>query len=248
MTMRWKCVCSYDGGSFHGWQSQANARGVQDEIEEGLASILKRPVRIHGSGRTDTGVHALGQVFHFDADWGHGGGRLVAALRTRLPTSILVKSAVVASPGFHARFDAVGKRYHYRIIVGAAEPHEVATCLSVRSPLSLDLMEETARMLLGRHDFAPFSAGNGGVIEDTTKDLRLLRMTSRGRRMRITLEASGFLYHMARSIVGVLLSVGTKRLDPDHVRRVLESGIRIPKIETAPARGLFLEKVFYSQK
>jgi tRNA pseudouridine38-40 synthase len=248
MMMRWKCVCSYDGGSFHGWQSQANARGVQDEIEEGLATILKQPVRIHCSGRTDTGVHALGQVFHFDADWRHGGGRLVAALRTRLPPSILVKSAVVASPDFHARFDAVGKRYHYRIIVGAAEPHEAATCLEVRAPLVLGLMEETAGILLGRHDFAPFSASNGDAIEDTTKDLRLLRIASRGRRIRVTLEASGFLYHMARSIVGVLLSVGMERLDPSDVRRVLESGIRIPKIETAPAHGLFLERVFYPRK
>jgi tRNA pseudouridine38-40 synthase len=245
--MRWKCVCSYDGGPFHGWQSQANARGVQDEIEEGLASILKMPVRIHGSGRTDTGVHALGQVFHFDSDWRHGGGRLVAALRTRLPPSILVKSAVVVPPDFHARFDAEGKRYHYRIIVGAAEPHEVATCLEVKGPLAYERMEETVPLLLGRHDFAPFSAGNGDVIEDSTKDLRLLRIVRRGRRIRITLEASGFLYHMARSIVGVLLSVGMRRLDPDDVRRVFESGARIPKIETAPAHGLFLEKVLYSR-
>ena len=246
--MRWKCVCSYDGGSFHGWQSQSNARGVQDEIEEGLASILKTPVRIHGSGRTDTGVHALGQVFHFVADWRHGGKRLLAALRTCLPPSFLVKSAGVASPGFHARYDAVGKRYHYRIIVGPAEPHEVATCLSVRGPLEFGLMEEAARLLIGRHDFAPFSAGNGDVIEDTTKDLRQLRITRHGRRMRITLEASGFLYHMARSIVGGLLGVGMKRLDPGDVRRGLESGIRVPRIETAPAHGLFLEKVYYSLK
>ena len=246
--MRWKCVCSYDGGSFHGWQSQVNARGVQDAIEEGLASILETPVRIHGSGRTDTGVHALGQVFHFDADWRHGGKRLLAALRTRLPSSILVKSAAVASPGFHARYDATGKRYHYRIIVGPAEPHEVATCLSVTGPLDLELMEETAGLLIVRHDFAPFSAGNGDVIEDTTKDLRLLRITRHGRRMRIRLEASGFLYHMARSLVGGLLSVGMKRLDPDDIRQVLESGIRVPRIETAPAHGLFLEKVFYSPK
>ena len=172
----------------------------------------------------------------------------MAALRTRLPPSILVKSAVVASPDFHARFDAVGKRYHYRIIVGAAEPHEAATCLEVRAPLVLGLMEETAGILLGRHDFAPFSASNGDAIEDTTKDLRLLRIASRGRRIRVTLEASGFLYHMARSIVGVLLSVGMERLDPSDVRRVLESGIRIPKIETAPAHGLFLERVFYPRK
>jgi tRNA pseudouridine38-40 synthase len=248
MTMRWKCVCSYDGGSFHGWQSQANARGVQDAIEEGLAAILGTPVRIHGSGRTDTGVHALGQVFHFDADWRHGGDRLLAALRTRLPKSILVKSAVVAPPDFHARYDVLGKRYHYRIIVGPAEPHEVATCLSVRGPLELELMKETASMLIGRHDFAPFSAGNGDVVEDSTKDLRRLRITRHGRRLRITLEASGFLYHMARGIVGGLLSVGVKRLDPDDVRRVLESGIRVPRIETAPAHGLFLEKVFYASR
>ena len=193
-------------------------------------------------------MHALGQVFHFDADWRHGGERLLAALRTRLPTSILVKSAVVVSPDFHARYDALGKRYHYRIIMGSVEPHEVATCLSVRGPLELELMEETAGGLIGRHDFAPFSAGNGDVIEDTTKDLRRLRITRHGRRLRITLEASGFLYHMARSIVGGLLSVGMNRLDPDDVRRVLESGIRVPRIETAPAHGLFLEKVFYSLK
>jgi tRNA pseudouridine38-40 synthase len=246
--MRWKCVCSYDGGAFHGWQSQTNARGIQDEIEEGLASIFKMPVRIHGSGRTDRGAHALGQVFHFDADWRHGGQRLVAALRTRLSPAILVKSATVVSSDFHARFDAVGKRYHYRVVVGPAEPHEVETCLAVTGPVAQDLMEEAARWLRGEHDFAPFSASNGDLIPDTTKDLRLLRVASHGRRLRITLEAGGFLYHMARSIVGGLLSVGMKRLDPDDVRRVLENGIRTPKIETAPAHGLFLERVYYPKK
>ena len=243
--MRWKCVCAYDGGAFHGWQSQANARAVQDEIEDALASIFRRPVRIHGSGRTDTGVHAVGQVFHFDGDWRHGGRRLTAALATRLPPTVLVKSTVPVADGFHARFDATGKRYHYRILLGRAEPHEAAWCLALPGPLDLGLMREAAAVLIGRHDFAPFGASNGDEIEDTVKDLRCLRISRRGRRIRITVEASGFLYHMARSLVGTLLKVGLGRLSVAEVRRVLTTGRRIPLIETAPAHGLFLEKVFY---
>ena len=243
--MRWKCVCSYDGGAFHGWQSQANARAVQDEIEEALAALFNRPVRIHGSGRTDTGVHALGQVFHFDGIWAHGGDRLVAALGTRLPPTLWVKSAVPVADDFHARFDVSGKRYHYRINLGRAEPHEAAYCLSLPGPLDLAAMRKAAGGLVGRHDFAPFAASNGDEVVDTVKDLRVVRITRRGRHLRITMEASGFLYHMARSLVGTLIKVGLGRLGVEEVRAVLESGKRTPLVETAPARGLFLEKVFY---
>jgi len=244
--MRWKCVCAYDGGAFQGWQSQTNALTVQDEIEGALASLFKGDIRIHGSGRTDAGVHALGQVFHFDAAWRHGPDRLVAALSTQLPSSLLIKSAVRVADDFHARFDATGKRYHYRITLGPAEPHEVAYCLAVPGPLDVDRMRTAAGFLIGRHDFAPFSASNGDLIEDTCKELRLARISRRGRRLRVTLEAGGFLYHMARSIVGGLLKVGLGRLDPTVFEEVLSSGRRIPLIETAPAKGLFLERVFYS--
>lgn len=243
--MRWKCVCAYDGAAFQGWQSQANGLAVQDEIERALADLLRQPIRIHGSGRTDSGVHALGQVFHFDADWGHGSKALVAALTTRLPTSLLIRSAAPVSADFHARFSATGKRYHYRILVGVAGPHETATCLSLPGPLDLDRMKAGAAHLLGRHDFAPFGASNGDLIEDTVKDLRMARVSRRGPRIRITLEAGGFLYHMARSIVGALIKVGLGRLDPDVIGQVLASGRRIPLIETAPAKGLFLERVRY---
>lgn len=243
--MRWKCVCAYDGAAFQGWQSQPNALAVQDKIERALLEMLGRPVRIHGSGRTDAGVHALGQVFHFDADWAHGPKALVAALYTRLPDTLLIKSAKRVPAGFHARFSATTKRYHYRIRLGVAEPFETDYCLSMRGPLDLERMRAGADHLLGRHDFAPFGVSNGDLIEDKVKELSLARISQRGPRIRITMEAGGFLYHMARSIVGALIKVGLGRLDPEVIGQVMASGQRIPLIETAPAKGLFLERVFY---
>ena len=117
---RWKIVCAYDGTAFSGWQSQPNRNGVQDVIETRLAEIFKAPLRIHGSGRTDAGVHAMGQVFHFDAAWPHGAAKLQLALKARLPLALQIKSVTRAAPDFHARFSATGKRYSYRIVQGDA--------------------------------------------------------------------------------------------------------------------------------
>src|SRR5687768_16515915 len=119
---RWKCICAYDGSSFSGWQSQAGGRAIQDVIEARLEQIFKTPLRIHGSGRTDAGVHAHGQVFHFDATWRHEKEKLLAAFRVGLPASIQIKSMTAVASSFHARFDATGKRYDYHIHLGDADP------------------------------------------------------------------------------------------------------------------------------
>ena len=108
---RWKCVCAYDGTAFAGWQSQAGGKAIQDVIEARVAQIFKQPLRIHGSGRTDAGVHAHGQVFHFDAEWPHATEKLLAAFRVGLPAGIQIKSIVAVSAKFHARFDAAGKPF-----------------------------------------------------------------------------------------------------------------------------------------
>ena len=121
-SVRWKCICAYDGTSFAGWQSQAGGTAVQDVIEARLTEILKVPLRIHGSGRTDAGVHAHGQVFHFNAVWSHGGNTLKSALGAGLPQSIQIKSVRQVSAKFHARFQAVGKRYAYFINMRDADP------------------------------------------------------------------------------------------------------------------------------
>lgn len=244
---RWKAVCAYDGGQFHGWQSQRNAVAVQDVLEEAIAGVVGAKTRIHGSGRTDTGVHAIGQVFHFDAPWPYDAGRLMTALRTRTPKGIQIRSLRRAKPGFHARFDATGKRYHYRLFLGYADPFEDPFCWSVPAPLDFDAMNTAAGVLRGRHDFAAYCAFNGDIKETTVRDLRKFDIHRQGRRVRITLEADGFLYKMVRSLVGALIAAGSGQISSKDVSRLLKTKKRIPAVATAPAKGLFLEKVFYEK-
>jgi len=245
---RWKCICAYDGTSFAGWQSQARSDAVQDVIEARLKQIFHRPVRIHGSGRTDAGVHALGQVFHFDAEWRHGVDKLLAAFRVGLPPAIQVKSVRPAPAKFHARFQATGKRYEYRLQLGDADPFTRPYCWTVFRPLDLGAMQAAAAMLRGRHDFRAFTAlnGQGEAREDTVRDLRRLEIVRRGRRVRMTFEAEGFLYKMIRSLVGLLVSVGEGKVTVADVRAILASKERTARVLTAPPHGLFLVKVFYS--
>jgi tRNA pseudouridine38-40 synthase len=243
--LRWKCICAYDGGSFAGWQSQQGGRAVQDVIEARLGEIFKRPVRIHGSGRTDAGVHASGQVFHFDAAWKHGAPKLLAALRVGLPFAIQIKSARIAPADFHARFQAKGKRYAYRVHLGDADPFERPYSWPVFKSLDCTAMAAAAAVLRGRHDFRAFTALNGTLRESTVRDLRRLEIQQRGRRVRIIAEADGFLYKMVRSLVGVLVAVGEGKLTPGQVRDILAGRQRTAAVQTAPAQGLFLVRVFY---
>ena len=242
---RWKCVCAYDGGTFAGWQSQLGGTAIQDVIEARLAEIFKKPVRIHGSGRTDAGVHAHGQVFHFDAEWRHGLEKLLAAFRVGLPATIQIKNVRRAARDFHSRFQATGKRYTYHVHLGDADPFARPYCWAVFKPLDLPAMQAAAAVLVGRHDFRAFTALNGPPNEDTVRDLRRLGLTRRGRSIRITAEADGFLYKMVRSLVGALVSVGEGKLTPAQVRAMLASRTRTAAVQTAPPQGLFLERVFY---
>ncbi|HWA87544.1 MAG TPA: tRNA pseudouridine(38-40) synthase TruA [Opitutus sp.] len=243
---RWKCVCAYDGGHFAGWQSQANARSVQDVIEARLAKILGAPVRIHGSGRTDAGVHALGQVFHFDAEWRHAPEKLLTALRIGLPAAIQIKSLRAAAADFHARFQTSGKRYEYRVHLGDPDPFTRPYCWAVFRPLDVAAMRAAATVLCGRHDFRAFTALNGPAREDTVRDLRRLDVTRRGRMVRIVAEADGFLYKMVRSLVGVVVAAGEGKVTRAQVAEILAAKERTAAVATAPSQGLFLMKVFYA--
>ncbi|PAW67555.1 MAG: tRNA pseudouridine(38-40) synthase TruA [Opitutia bacterium Tous-C1TDCM] len=242
---RWRCTCAYDGTAFAGWQSQVGGTAIQDVIEARLAQIFKRPVRIHGSGRTDAGVHAREQVFHFDAVWRHEPAKLLMAFRTGLPPAIQVRTARVARPDFHARFDATGKRYEYHVHLGDADPFLRPYCWTVFRPLDLAAMQRAADGLAGRHDFRAFTALNGPEKEDTVRELRRLEIGRRGARVKITAEADGFLYKMVRSLAGVLVAVGEGRLSPEQVRAILEKRTRTALVQTAPPQGLFMAKVFY---
>jgi tRNA pseudouridine38-40 synthase len=243
--MRWRATCAYDGGDFLGWQSQKGGGTVQDFLEKRLGEVLQRPVRIHGSGRTDAGVHAQAQVFHFDAEWTHGAESLQRALRTGLPRGLQVTSVRKARGDFHARYQAKGKRYRYRIFLGEASPFERRYCWSLgKRKLDVGAMQAGAKLLVGKHDFSAFS-GQLDEGEDPVKDLRKLEVKQRGRRVDVVAEGSGFLYKMARGLTGALVGVGLGKLTPEDLARMLKERRRTHVVETAPAQGLCLEKVFY---
>jgi tRNA pseudouridine38-40 synthase len=242
---RWKCTCAYDGAGFIGWQSQDEKRGVQDIIEARLQEIFGELVRTHASGRTDAGVHARAQVFHFDAAWRHGAEKLLAALRSRIPPQLQIIALRPVSEKFHARFSAKRKRYDYFVHLGDADPFTRPYCWPVFHPLDLAAMKATAAVLRGRHDFRAFTALNGPPRENTVREITRLDVVRSGRRIRITAEAPGFLYKMVRSLAGAIVAAGLGKITPDAVRALLASQQRIPAVLTAPPQGLFLTKVFY---
>lgn len=246
--MRWKCTCSYDGSNFAGWQKQKGQLSVQQVIEEVLEKLFKEPTLIQGSGRTDAGVHAFEQVFHFDRDWTHGGDSLVKALHALLPKSIRVESAVEVDDEFHSRFSAVSKRYLYQLKLGEADPFQTPFCWPVPAQLDLNVLNAAMQKLIGKHDFAAFAAnrGNGLEYESTVRHITEAKVSQDSEYVTLSFRADGFMYKMVRSLVGTVVNVGLERLPLEEVDRLLESAERTPMVQAAPARGLYLEKVFYS--
>jgi tRNA pseudouridine38-40 synthase len=242
---RWRCTCAYDGSAFSGWQSQPDGRAVQDHLERALSRTLQVPVRVHGSSRTDAGVHARGQVFHFDGAWRHGAHTLGKALRAQVPPQVWVYRIVPAEVGFHARYSAKGKRYRYTLVEGLADPFELGRVWQVRRGLDLGAMRTAAAALIGRHDFRAFAAESGAAPEDTVKTLWRLDVVRRGRRVEIIAEGSGFLYKMVRSLAGFLARVGEGKHAPEVAAEILASRVRTQAVETAPPDGLCLERVYY---
>jgi tRNA pseudouridine38-40 synthase len=245
--MRWKCTVAYDGTEFEGWQAQPGGNTIQDFIEKRLATMFGRRVVIHGSGRTDSGVHARGQVFHFDADWPHGPDKLIRALRTGYPDSIQVYKAEQVDDDFHARFSVVKKRYMYHFFEGYAGPFETRWCYSTGNRrLDVDRMNAAAASLVGRYDFSAFTANPGEERDDDpVKELSTLKVERDGPRVTLTAEADGFLFRMVRSLAGCLFDVGIGKLDPEAVVAIRDSRERSHLVQTAPAEGLFLDRVWY---
>lgn len=245
---RFKCVCAYDGTDFCGWQSQPNGMSVQDFIERRLEQIFKRKTRIHGSGRTDSGVHADAQTFHFDAKWRHGDAALLAALKCGHPDSLQILSVEKVGKDFHARYSAKGKRYVYKICEGDADPKSTRYewSLGLRR-LDLDAVNRAAQILLGTHDFTAFSASRGtDAKENPVKTIFELRAKRRGRTITFSTRGSGYMYKMVRMLVGALVEVGLGKLTAEEIAETLESKTRgHRKFQAAPAKGLTLNKVYY---
>lgn len=244
--MRWKCSVAYDGTDYFGWQSQRHGNTIQDLIENQLAIIFKQPIRIHGSGRTDSGVHAKGQIFHFDGDWLLPGKDLLNAMRSGLPENINISSAGRVSNKFHARYSARGKRYIYQLYEGYPPPTDIRFYWSLgKRRLNTSSMRKAAKILLGKHDFTAFAAERETPEENPVKDLRRLDIVKNGPYVHVTTEANGYLYKMVRSLVGALVDVGIGKISPDSLLDILKSQQRTHRVFTAPGRGLSLDTVFY---
>lgn len=250
---RWAMTVAYDGSALQGWQSQPSGQTVQDLLEAAFGKIVGKAVRVHGSGRTDAGVHADGQVFHVDLP---GRLRLASdkwplAMNTRLPKSIRILDARVADREFHARFSAKGKVYRYRFVNGPIQlPRDAGWVWHHPQPLALDLVEEALGMVAGTHDFAAFAARRGNEPDPLPEDyfvrtIHGVEMKRDSRGVELTFAGDGFLYKMVRLLVGGVVSVGRGRITQDEFRLLLEmpSGKMSPFC--APPEGLTLERVIY---
>jgi tRNA pseudouridine38-40 synthase len=231
---------SYDGTRFSGWQRQTHARSVQGVLEEAFRSILGRRVIVTGAGRTDGGVHALGQVAHADIPARLPLPKLHRALNAVLPEDLVIQTLTWAPAGFHARYGAKSKWYRYRIWNHPVRPvMERHWALHVPSPLNLTAMRRCARLFVGRRDFRAFHS-SGRCVASTVRHLRQLTLRRNGPWLIIDMKADGFLYHMARRMVGLLLEVGKGRVSPTDCHRIIPP--------TAPAHGLCLMRVEYGNR
>jgi len=247
--LKFRLVIAYDGTNYEGWQVQKTGLGVQQRVEEALRKLFPSAGRVHGSSRTDTGVHALGMVAHFEilaADFKMSVRKLSLALNACLPPDIRVLAASRARAGFHARFDAKGKQYRYLLWNHAAmNPLLRTQAWHVPLPLDVHAMRRAAEMFVGRHDFKSFAGTRNYQMESTVRTVTRCVLRRSGRLFTFIIEGDGFLYKMCRGIVGTLVQVGQGKFHPDDLRAILAAKDRRSAGMTAPAHGLVLWKVFY---
>jgi tRNA pseudouridine38-40 synthase len=241
-----KILLSYDGTGYVGWQRQANGVAIQALIEEALRELDGRDVPVAGAGRTDAGVHALGQVAGFTLKRELGPDALVRALNAHLPPAIRVLHAEEVLPAFHPRFSARAKTYRYHLWNGdIMSPFEHGRSWHVPGALDVEAMQAAATLLVGRHDFAAFQATGSDVATTEREIFQSAFCNLQSARLVYEVTGSGFLRHMVRIIVGSLVEVGRGRRPADWMGEILASRNRTVAGPTAPPHGLFLVSVDY---
>lgn len=238
-----KLILEYDGSKFYGWQFQPQLRTVQGEVERALEVLLRERVRVNVAGRTDTGVHAYGQVINFKSETEIAPANLPRSLNGILSRDVVVKYAEIAPPDFHARFDAISRQYRY---VLSRYPVAVGRGYAYFCKFSLNLpaMKRAAQHLLGEHNFRAFCSS---ATEDPHYLSRVeeVEWKDNGEKIMMRIRANRFLRGMVRIIVGTLIEVGRGRMAPEQVGTILQQQQRVAAGMTAPPHGLFLEKVYY---
>jgi len=249
MNPKFKLVIAYDGTGYEGWQMQKIGTGVQQIVETALAKLFPSTPRLHSSSRTDTGVHALGMVAHFEvprAEARMTSRKLLLAVNAHLPADVRVVSVARAHAKFHARFDAGGKQYRYYVWNHSAmNPLLRHAAWHVPRKLDLRLMREAAKLFIGKHDFQSFASNPGYKKRTTVRTLMRCDVKKSGSQYTYIIEGDGFLYKMCRGIVGTIVQAGLGKFSPQEIKAMLAKADRRVAGMTAPAHGLVLWKVFY---
>lgn len=243
---RYALLLQYDGTDFNGWQIQDGGRTIQDELEKALKILTRKDVRVTASGRTDAGVHALGQVVHFDAELNFALDKLCISLNGILPKDISVKNAYLVPDDFHARFSAVRREYLYLIYrYPFRTPFMRYRAMWVNHDLELDYIKEAASYLVGEMDFCSFckkiSSDNG-----TVRRVESIDVSESDDVIRIRLRANAFLHNMIRIIVGTIVQMHRENRDPSYILEILDKKDRSCSGFTAPPYGLYLNEIIYN--
>lgn len=243
--MNVKLTIEYDGTGYHGWQIQPHGPSIQSVVEHAVSTFVGKPTRITGSGRTDAGVHALGQLANFFTDKEYDRHRILRGLNALTPPAITIKDAEFVSNSFDARRDARSRIYEYRILNRSTpSPFYLNRALHVHESLDVAAMREAISCLLGEHDFTSFRAA-GCEAAHPVRNVYRTTLEQRGELLVYTIEATAFLRHMVRNIVGTLIEVGKGLRTPQSFNALLEARDRTKAGPTAPPHGLFLVEVKY---
>ncbi|MEN6594277.1 MAG: tRNA pseudouridine(38-40) synthase TruA [Clostridiaceae bacterium] len=247
MSRRIRIIVAYDGTNYVGWQLQENGVSVQQRLNEALLAVTGEQIRVHGSGRTDSGVHARAQVAHFDTTARMPANKFAIAMNMRLPRDIRVLFSEEVPEEFHARFSAKNKTYRYTVQTGLhADVFCRDTALHLHTPVDFDRMAIAARDALGEHDFSAFMT-TGSKIESTVRTVTRSEWTREGAFYYYDVSANGFLYNMVRILVGTILEIGAGNLPEHAIAHALETKNRLDAGPTAPAHGLMLMRVVYDE-
>lgn len=245
----YKITLAYDGTSYNGWQIQPNAPSIQETLQDCLKILLRQPqIQIIGSGRTDAGVHALGQVAHFKSEQGLDLHKTLYSLNGLLPQDIRIQKIEIAPHDFHAQHSAKGKEYHYFLYLDRVmNPFSRLYCWHLHYKIDHDLLLKAAKLFVGTHDFTSFAneSESGVAAYDAIRTLFRLDIIETPGGLRLEFEGDGFLYKMVRNIVGTLIEVAVGKRSIDEIQEIFEAKDRKKAGQAAPPQGLFLIRVKY---
>lgn len=243
---RYKITIEYDGTSFFGWQRQVEDISIQEEIEKAVYALSQQECRVHGAGRTDTGVHALGQVAHFDCDKEFTSFTMIEGLNAHLrPQPISIIKAEIVSEEFHARFSAINKIYRYRIINRRPQlALDKNRAWHIPQKLDIAAMKKASEYLIGTHDFSCFRSSNC-VAKSPIKSIDQIDFIEQGEILDVIFQGRSFMHHQVRNMMGTLIKIGKGKWAPEKIQFLIEKKDRNLAGPTAPAAGLYLEKIDY---